>query len=98
MEYSTAKKINPKIENIYHDAETDDYTFYDKDFKEIKGVDQDDFKAQVKAEMDKIAYIRNRVSEYPSIQDQLDMIYWDRQNDTKKWDETIKAVKDKYPK
>lgn len=98
MEYSTAKKINPKIENLYYDGETGNYTFYDKDLKEIKGVNQEDYKAKLKEEMDKIAYIRNRVSEYPSIQDQLDMIYWDRQNDTKKWDEAIKAVKDKYPK
>ena len=97
MEYSIAKKINPEIENLSFD-ENGNYTFYDKDFKEIKGVDQDDFKAQVKAEMDKIQYSRNRASEYPSIQNQLDMIYWDRKNDTKKWDEAIKAVKDKYPK
>ena len=39
-------------------------------------------------------YIRKRKAEYPSIPDQLDMIY----KDITSWQATIKAIKDKYPK
>ena len=40
-------------------------------------------------------YKEKRRAEYPSIEDQLDDIY---HNGIDKWKETIKAVKDKYPK
>ena len=40
-------------------------------------------------------YQENRVSEYPSIGDQLDDIY---HNGLTKWKANIKVIKDKYPK
>ena len=40
-------------------------------------------------------YIYKRLEEYPSIPEQLDDMY---HNGFDKWKETIKAVKDKYPK
>ena len=40
-------------------------------------------------------YSRRRVSEYPSIEDQLDDIY---HNGIDAWKATIKVTKDKYPK
>ena len=43
-------------------------------------------------------YQRNRAKEYPSIQEQLDMQYWDKINGTNKWQQAINAVKQKYPK
>ena len=46
---------------------------------------------------DDAAYQRNRVSEYPSIGDQLDMIYHNGDGGTT-FQAAIKAVKDKYPK
>ena len=39
--------------------------------------------------------LNNRKNDYPSIADQLDDIY---HNGVDGWKETIKAVKDKYPK
>lgn len=39
-----------------------------------------------------------RAAEYPTIGDQLDMIYWDKVNGSNIWQETIAAVKAKYPK
>ena len=44
------------------------------------------------------AYARARATEYPSMQEQLDLQYWDKVNSTDKWGEAVKAVKDKYPK
>jgi hypothetical protein len=43
-------------------------------------------------------YQRDRAKEYPSIQEQLDLQYWDKINNTTKWEEAINAVKIKYPK
>ena len=47
------------------------------------------------AEQARTAYIRNRVNEYPSIPDQLDLLYHGGMD---AWKAAIKAVKDKYPK
>ena len=43
-------------------------------------------------------YARNRAAAYPSIGDQLDMLYWDKVNDTTTWSDAIAAVKTSYPK
>jgi len=61
--------------------------------------------AECEAEWQKIL-AENRMNEilekrreaYPSIADQLDMIYWDRVNGTNNWEDAIQAVKDAYPK
>ena len=50
---------------------------------------------QVNAWVDPNEYQYKRELEYPSIVDQLDDIY---HNGIDGWKETIKAVKDKYPK
>ena len=50
---------------------------------------------RLQTEYDNNAYARNRVSEYPSIPDQLDDIY---HNGIDAWKATIKVTKDKYPK
>ena len=54
--------------------------------------------AELQAEYNAQAYARSRATEYPSIQEQLDLQYWDKVNSTDKWVEAVKAVKDKYPK
>ena len=41
---------------------------------------------------------RNRASAYPSIQEQLDMQYWDSVNGTTTWADAIAKVKADYPK
>lgn len=43
-------------------------------------------------------YAEKRVAEYPSIADQLDMLYWDKVNGTNNWQEAISEIKAKYPK
>ena len=44
------------------------------------------------------SYIEKRLAEYPSIPDQLDMIYWDKVNGTNLWQQKIAEIKAKYPK
>ena len=43
-------------------------------------------------------YASLRQTAYPSREDQLDMMYWDRVNGTNVWEETIQGIKDQYPK
>ena len=43
-------------------------------------------------------YKFNRQAEYPSIQEQLDMQYWDSVNGTTTWADAIAAVKAANPK
>ncbi len=54
--------------------------------------------AELQAAYDAQAYARARKTEYPSIQEQLDLQYWDKVNSTSKWDEAVKVIKDKHPK
>jgi len=44
------------------------------------------------------SYAELRTSEYPSREDQFDMMYWDKVNGTTTWEDTIQVIKDKYPK
>ena len=53
---------------------------------------------ELQAQYDANQYQRDRQPEYPSIQDQLDMQYWDRINGTNNWQQAIEAVKTKHPK
>tara|TARA_R100000353_G_scaffold84857_2_gene63305 strand:- start:610 stop:906 length:297 start_codon:yes stop_codon:yes gene_type:complete len=43
-------------------------------------------------------YQRDRVAAYPTIQDQLDMQYWDKKNGTTTWVDAIAKVKSDNPK
>ena len=52
-------------------------------------------KSDIEQKISERDYIDKRAKEYPSIVDQLDDIY---HNGIDGWKETIKAVKDKYPK
>ena len=44
------------------------------------------------------SYVQLRSNEYPSMQEQLDMQYWDAVNGTTTWKDAIDAVKAEYPK
>ena len=52
----------------------------------------------LKAEWDSKQYQRDRSEQYPSIQEQLDMQYWDAVNGTNKWQEAVAKVKTDNPK
>ena len=52
--------------------------------------------AQAKEELQTI--LSTRATSYPSIQEQLDMQYWDKVNGTTNWEDTIAKVKSDNPK
>ena len=53
---------------------------------------------RLQAVYDAKAYQRTRSLEYPSVQDQLDMQYWDSVNGTTTWATAIAKVKTDNPK
>ena len=53
---------------------------------------------RLQAEYDSKQYARDRAEAYPSLTEQADMAYWDRQNNTTTLDDAISAVKTTYPK
>ena len=54
--------------------------------------------AELQAEYEANQYQRDRAKLYPTIQEQLDMQYWDKINGTNNWQDAINAVKAQYPK
>ena len=54
--------------------------------------------SRLQAEYDSKQYARDRAEAYPSLTEQADMAYWDRQNGTTTLDDAISAVKSAYPK
>ena len=65
----------------------------------------DEARTAIDAEIAAVLYKKQRTGEagttdtiYASVQDQLDMQYWDNVNGTTTWKDHIAAVKAKYPK
>ena len=53
---------------------------------------------ELQAEYEAKHYQRDRQRQYPSIPDQLDMLYWDKVNGTENWLNSIESVKNRFPK
>ena len=90
-------EINPEIKYTYlaEDYETlQILSDHEKPTKEA--IESAKVKAQQK--IDDSYYKIQRASAYPSIQDQLDMQYWDAVNGTNKWQEAVAKVKTDNPK
>lgn len=60
--------------------------------------DQDLWTVEYDAYVAANAYKELRSDNYPSIQEQLDAIYWDKINATTTWVDTVAAVKADHPK
>ena len=53
---------------------------------------------ELQTDYDAKQYQRDREIEYPSWEDQLDMQYWDKVNDTSTWQDAVAKVKSDNPK
>jgi len=60
--------------------------------------EQDTWVVEYETHMASIKYKSDRENEYPSIGDQLDMLFWDKKNGTTEWEDSVQVIKDKYPK
>jgi len=90
-------KINPNAKVSVNGDDINQITWHE----DTKPISKEDIQAkmvEVQAEYEAKQYQRDRAKEYPSIQEQLDMQYWDKINGTNNWPDAINAVKTKYPK
>ena len=83
------------VEGVLPEGEAWDYEY---EYTCVNGVAVKGNKVTIPDLPEEPAYIEQRKNEYPSIDEQLDMQYWDSVNGTTTWKDAIKAVKDKYPK
>ena len=89
------KKINPDAEYTYQ-AEDINSIQWLNGTTPIPVADIEAKMTELQAEYDANQYQRDRV--YPSIQEQLDMQYWDKVNGTTNWKDAIAKVKTDNPK
>ena len=87
MNYEAVYNLYPNVVTI------DDTTAYDADGNVVE-IDLD----AVLNWVDPNRYKAQRALTYPSIQEQLDMQYWDSVNGTTTWADAIAKVKADYPK
>lgn len=70
-------------------------------FYEIKPITYAEVLAEqqrLQTEYDNNQYQRDRANDYPPIEEQLDMQYWDKINGTNNWETMIAEIKARYPK
>jgi len=92
-------KINP---NAKYDFNGDDINTCEIEWHDgttpISVADIEAKMVELQAEYDVNQYQRDRATAYPTIQDQLDMQYWDNINGTTTWEDAIDKVKADNPK
>ena len=91
------KKINPNAEFKYLEEDINTIQWLNGTTP-IPVADIEAKMIKVQAEYDAEEWKRNRQAEYPSIQEQLDMQYWDKVNGTTNWEDAIAKVKSDNPK
>jgi len=87
-DHEAIRKAYPNVKSII-----DNVGVFDKDKKEVT-LDQAKVD-EARVELAKLDYKRKRAREYPSVVDQLDLIY---HSGVDAWKAKIKETKDKYPK
>jgi hypothetical protein len=97
MIIETILKINPnaKVTVYGDDINTCEITWHNGTTP-IPKADIEAKMVEVQADYDAKQYQRDRV--YPSIQEQLDMQYWDSVNGTTTWKDAVAKVKSDNPK
>ena len=76
----------------------DTLTWHSKDITQPTDSEINAEITRLQTEHDNNKYQRDRKPLYPSIEDQLDMQYWDKKNGTNKWVEAVDKVKSDNPK
>ena len=103
------KAINPDAEWSSSPADDADSITWLNGTTPILKVDLEAKKAELQAEYDAKQYQRDRNPDeweklegatnfYPSIGDQLDMLFHDKKDGTTTWEDAVQAVKDAHPK
>ena len=91
------QKINPTAEVSVSGDDINTIT-WENGTTPISKADIEAKMVEVQAEYDANQYQRDRATAYPTIQEQLDMQYWDKVNGTTNWQTAIAKVKADNPK
>ena len=91
------KKINPNAQFTVDQNDINQITWLNGTTP-IPVADIEAKMTELQAEYDANQYQRERATAYPSIQEQLDMQYWDKVNGTTNWEDAIAKVKSDIPK
>jgi len=99
MNLWTTKALNSLLPDSVWSMDAEDYnTLIWSDDNDLPPPTEEEVQAEIerlKAEYNNNQYQRDRASEYPSIQDQLDTLYHQGYDG---WKASIDEVKNKYPK
>jgi len=90
-------KINPNAECVVGGHSLDEIQWLNG----TTPISKADIEAKIielQAEYDANQYQRDRAIAYPTIQEQLDMQYWDKVNGTTNWEDSITQIKTDNPK
>ena len=97
LDHEAIKKAYPSIITI-----DDSFKTYglDKDGNKVDVVQSkvDTARSEIDTAYAAVKYQRDRAKAYPSIEDQLDMQYWDKKNGTTTWVDAVAKVKSDNPK
>ena len=85
-EIEAAKPINKSVDGVSSELTDEEYAQAKIDLGNFKWDEQ------------QFGYVSARQSAYGSIAEQLDMIYWDKVNDTTVWKDHVAKVKSDNPK
>ena len=91
------KKINPNAEFAMYDNDLNTI-IWQNGTTPIPVAEIEAKMTELQAEYDANEYQRDRATAYPTIQEQLDMQYWDKVNGTTNWEDGIAKVKSDNPK
>jgi hypothetical protein len=99
MEIANAlKALEPNSIYAVHNSDIDNIEWLSDDITQPSKEDIEAKIAEQKTAYDNNEYQRDRAVAYASIQDQLDMQYWDSVNGTTTWKDHIAQVKADNPK
>jgi|TARA_R110000824_G_scaffold321554_1_gene508355 hypothetical protein len=90
--------IQGQNENTINETLTNCEINWSNNEKPIPKADIEAKLAELQVEYDANQYQRDRAISYPTIQEQLDMQYWDNVNNTTNWKDAIAKVKADNPK
>ena len=95
--YNAIKSINSNADVAVRGTNLQDYEIeWRNETTPISKADIEAKMVELQADYDAKQYQRDRV--YPSIQEQLDMQYWDSVNGTTTWKDAVAKVKSDNPK
>ena len=98
INFNAIRTIKPDGEFVIEDTYESLYWFDHNTEEKPTEKEFNDAVTAWETEYDSQDYARNRVKEYPSTGDQLDMMYKDTKNSTTTHATAVEAVKTKWPK